>query len=119
MTASSSTSDGRALPASLRLPALLHRTAQRAAAPGRAAGLGTLALSLALLLAAGDGPLGGLRLIGFDLVQRVWPRVPDGPVAVIVAIDDESLRRFGQWPWPRDLFAVVVVSLHSPTPLQT
>lgn len=37
----------------------------------------------------------------FDAYQRAAPRVPgDAPVQV-VAIDEESIRRVGQWPWPR------------------
>ena len=27
---------------------------------------------------------------------------------VVVDIDDESLRRYGQWPWPRNLVAELV-----------
>lgn len=54
-------------------------------------------------------PVAALRLQGFDLFQRLAPRVydPDVPVRV-VAIDDESLRRLGQWPWPRDRLAQLV-----------
>ncbi|MFT4026698.1 MAG: adenylate/guanylate cyclase domain-containing protein [Novosphingobium sp.] len=37
----------------------------------------------------------------FDSYQRAAPRAPlDAPVQV-VAIDEESIRRIGQWPWPR------------------
>jgi len=57
--------------------AILRLIVQRAIPPGRAAGSARSLLSLALLLAAGDGPLAA-ALIGFDLVQRVWPRTPDG-----------------------------------------
>ncbi|MGK9234633.1 adenylate/guanylate cyclase domain-containing protein [Inquilinus limosus] len=54
-------------------------------------------------------PVEALRLQGFDLFQRLAPRAydPDVPVRVI-AIDDESLRRLGQWPWPRDRLARLV-----------
>ena len=47
-----------------------------------------------------------VRLIGFDLYQRVAPRSydPDLPVR-IVDIDDSSLARIGQWPWPRTVMA--------------
>ena len=43
-----------------------------------------------------------LRDLEFDAFQRWSPRVydPESPVR-IVAIDDELLRRLGQWPWPR------------------
>ncbi len=45
----------------------------------------------------------------FDSYQRLQPRVwqADAPVRVI-DIDDESLRRIGQWPWPRSVLADLV-----------
>jgi serine phosphatase RsbU (regulator of sigma subunit) len=49
-----------------------------------------------------------MRERGFDLEQTLWPR-PAGSVLVpVVAIDEESLRRYGQWPWPRALVADLV-----------
>jgi len=109
MTDSSSTSE----PARR---SLLARVAVRAAAPGRAAGLATLALAVVLLLAAGDGALGDLRQFGFDLIQRVLPRAPQGTPAPIVAIDDASLQRYGQWPWPRHLIAELVARIQADHP---
>lgn len=42
-----------------------------------------------------------LGLLLFDSYQRAAPRAyVDAPVRV-VDIDDESIRRLGQWPWPR------------------
>jgi adenylate cyclase len=61
-------------------------------------------------LGVGDSvPMQTLRNLVFDTYQRQWPRVyrPELPVR-IVDVDDESLRRFGQWPWPRTLFARLV-----------
>ena len=42
----------------------------------------------------------------FDAFQRQHPREynPDLPVRII-DIDDESIRRIGQWPWPRTVVA--------------
>jgi adenylate cyclase len=49
-----------------------------------------------------------LRNLVFDAFQRQAPR-PYQPLPVrIVDIDEESLRRIGQWPWPRDLVARLV-----------
>ncbi|MDP4594548.1 MAG: CHASE2 domain-containing protein, partial [Beijerinckiaceae bacterium] len=47
-----------------------------------------------------------LQNIVFDQYQRWSPRPwnPDGPVRVIL-IDDESIARHGQWPWPHETFA--------------
>ena len=42
-----------------------------------------------------------LRLAAFDAYQSLAPRVPRAAPVAIVAIDEESLRRYGQWPWPR------------------
>jgi len=35
---------------------------------------------------------------------------------VIVAIDDESISKLGQWPWPREIFAKALESLSSKPP---
>ncbi len=61
-------------------------------------------------LGVGDSPLLlELRNLVFDAYQRQLPRAYDEHAPVrIVDIDDESLRRLGQWPWPRTLFARLV-----------
>ena len=48
----------------------------------------------------------------FDQYQRWYPRPfnPDSPVRVI-AIDAESIKRLGQWPWPRSLWADIIQRL--------
>jgi adenylate cyclase len=50
----------------------------------------------------------------FDWYQRLDPRAwdPDAPVR-IVDIDDESLARLGQWPWPRSRIAEIVTRLRA------
>ena len=50
-----------------------------------------------------------LRLRSFDTFQQMYPRekMQDDPL-VLVDIDDESLSRYGQWPWPRNLVAELV-----------
>ena len=52
------------------------------------------------------------RWTTFDTYQRFKPRVyePELPVRII-DIDDESITRFGQWPWPRTLVAELVLRL--------
>jgi adenylate cyclase len=51
-------------------------------------------------LAAPDGfaQVGGLV---FDSYQRLSPRPYEDAGVRVVDIDDESVRRLGQWPWPR------------------
>ena len=64
------------------------------------AGIGLVAL-VALLHVLGLPTLDRLGLLLFDSYERAAPRVyEDAPVRVI-DIDDESIRRLGQWPWPR------------------
>lgn len=76
-------------------------------APGR--GLAFIVLVLAVGLHLADPPLlHELRAVGFDLEQRLSPRRPDRILVQVVAIDEESLKRFGQWPWPRSLDADLV-----------
>ena len=53
------------------------------------------------------------RETAFDLMQRLSPRIYlDAPVR-IVDIDEGSLERLGQWPWPRDMLAELVDRLHA------
>jgi adenylate cyclase len=49
-----------------------------------------------------------IRLRGFDLEQELAPRRYQPLPVRIVAVDDDSLTRYGQWPWPRTLVARLV-----------
>jgi len=51
-----------------------------------------------------------LELIAYDQLQGLFSRsVPvDGGPIVIVAIDDKSLEKLGQWPWPRSVSANLI-----------
>ena len=52
------------------------------------------------------------RLLVFDTYQQLSPRAFDPGLPVkIVDIDDESLSRLGQWPWPRTVLAKMVERL--------
>jgi adenylate cyclase len=50
------------------------------------------------------------------LQDRLQGDRPVDPSLVIVAIDDESLQKIGQWPWPRLEFAKVISSLNQVAP---
>ncbi len=52
--------------------------------------------------------LSQLRLHVFDEFLRLKPRTYESIPVRIVDIDDDSLERFGQWPWPRTLLAKLV-----------
>ena len=49
-----------------------------------------------------------LRLGAFDAYHALAPRVRTSAPAVVVEIDERSLARHGQWPWPRTLVARLV-----------
>jgi serine phosphatase RsbU (regulator of sigma subunit)/CHASE2 domain-containing sensor protein len=78
-------------------------------APGRVPALALIALATAVRI-WDPAPLQELRLRIFDLEQRLLPRSPlaeNSPIR-IVQIDDESVGKYGQWPWPRTLVAKLV-----------
>ncbi|MCH9054241.1 MAG: CHASE2 domain-containing protein, partial [Proteobacteria bacterium] len=45
------------------------------------------------------------RLKVFDLFQVLKPRLYEPTPVRLIDLDDESLARLGQWPWPRNLVA--------------
>lgn len=67
----------------------------------------------ALLLVAGGDWQAALRNALFDQYQRWHPR-PYAEVPVrVIDIDEESLARLGQWPWPRQRIAELVDRLQT------
>jgi adenylate cyclase len=76
---------------------------------------GAAGLPALIILALGfvDPPfLRDLANIVFDGYQRLAPRQWDAATPVrIVDVDDESLARLGQWPWPRSTIAALVARL--------
>ena len=59
-----------------------------------------------VLRVADPQPVSRLRLSAFDSYLRAAPRAVDPSFPVrVVAIDEASLARFGQWPWPRTTLA--------------
>ena len=49
-----------------------------------------------------------MRNLVFDQYQRLKPREYTPQPIKIIDIDEESLRRLGQWPWPRHVLARLV-----------
>jgi adenylate cyclase len=73
------------------------------------------ACALALLAGVVGAPTRAvMQDLVFDQYQRWKPRpyTFDQPVRII-AVDDESLKRLGQWPWPRERLAALVEALKS------
>lgn len=56
-------------------------------------------------------PVEALRLKVFDYYQQLSPRVETQFPVVIMAIDEASIGKFGQWPWSRALLAQLVDKL--------
>ena len=75
---------------------------------GRPLGAGVLGAMLAALLAPDVGVVTDIRMALFDTYQKLAPRNRISAPAVIVAIDEKSLRELGQWPWPRIVTADLV-----------
>jgi adenylate cyclase len=74
--------------------------------------LASLVLAVALTLRWYDPPvLADMRALVFDQYQRVQPREYQPAPVRIIDIDNESLTRVGQWPWPRSLIAQLVQKL--------
>jgi len=73
--------------------------------------LAVLAAATALRI-ADPGPLANLRRIVFDAYLVLSPREYDPTLPVrIIDIDEASLARVGQWPWPRTTVADLVERL--------
>ena len=59
-------------------------------------------------------PVAAMRSLVFDTYQQVRPRIYDPSLPVrIVDIDEDSLKKIGQWPWPRTVLAELVQKLSS------
>lgn len=84
-----------------------RRLALRHLAPALAAA--ALAGALAV---AHPGPLADLDLAAHDAFVRQTAPPPASPAIAIVAVDEASLEAHGQWPWPRDVIARLVTTLH-------
>lgn len=75
--------------------------------------ISALILGCAVALRVADpSPVARLRMSVFDSYLRAAPRVADPAFPVrVVAIDEASLARVGQWPWPRTKLAELVTRL--------
>jgi len=82
----------------------ISRTSWKSSAiPGAVVLLAVLAMQV-----VGFAPLTRVGQLVFDAYVRAEPRSYEMAPVRIVDIDEESLRRFGQWPWPRTEVAELV-----------
>ena len=70
-----------------------------------------LLVGLAGLRIADPAPIEELRVRTFDTFQLIEPRVKTAKPVVIVDIDEKSLAKLGQFPWPRTRIADLVTNL--------
>ncbi len=73
---------------------------------------GAVLLAAVVLRVADPEPIAKLRLSIFDSYQRALPHTShsDEPVRV-VDVDEASLQKIGQWPWPRTRLAEIIDNL--------
>jgi adenylate cyclase len=70
-----------------------------------------LLIGIAALRIADPPPIEELRVRTFDTFQLLEPRKKTARPVRIVDIDEKSLAKFGQWPWPRTRVADLVTRL--------
>lgn len=75
---------------------------------GRAIAVAVLAVLLVLQATETLPFQARLRAFLFDAYQVVAPRERGSAPVVVVDVDEPSIERFGQWPWPRSLVAQLV-----------
>src|ERR1700694_2504030 len=70
-----------------------------------------LLIGLAALRIADPAPIEELRVRTFDTFQLIDPRVKTAKPVTVVDIDEKSLSKLGQWPWPRTRIADLITNL--------
>lgn len=70
-----------------------------------------LLIGFAALRVADPAPVEEIRVRTFDAFQRIDPRKKTARPVTIVDIDDKSLEKLGQWPWPRTRLADLITEL--------
>src|SRR6195952_5393274 len=93
-----------------RLLRILRRWFKRRFGYARLLCVGLL-IGFAALRVADPAPIEEFRVRTFDTFQVLEPRVKTARPVGIVNIDEKSLAKFGQWPWPRTRVADLVANL--------
>ena len=68
-------------------------------------------IGFAALRVADPAPVEEIRVRTFDFFQRIDPRKKTARPVTIVDIDEKSMAKLGQWPWPRTRIADLVTEL--------
>jgi adenylate cyclase len=70
-----------------------------------------LLIGLAAMRILDPPPVEELRVRTFDTFQLIDPRVKTAKPVTIIDIDEKSLAKLGQWPWPRTRIADLIANL--------
>ena len=70
-----------------------------------------LLVGFAALRVLDPAPVEEIRIRTFDAFQRIDPRTKTERPVTIVDIDDKSMEKLGQWPWPRTRIADLITEL--------
>src|SRR3981081_2669550 len=89
---------------------ILRRWFKRRFGDARLVGLALL-IGVAPFRVVDPAPIEELRVRTFDTFQRIDPRVKTARPVTIIDIDEKSLAKLGQWPWPRTRIADLVPKL--------
>lgn len=84
---------------------------------GRPVAIALLALFLAVLQFPAHSPFRIAQQALFDRYQRVFPRAVESRPVIVVDVDEASLKRHGQWPWPRSTLAALIDAIAARQPL--
>jgi len=94
----------------MKRPRLLRRWFARRFGYARLVCLALL-IGLAASRIADPAAVEELRVRTFDTFQLIDPRVKTAKPVTIIDIDEKSLAKLGQWPWPRTRIADLVANL--------
>ncbi|WP_447969479.1 CHASE2 domain-containing protein [Nitrospira sp. M1] len=74
--------------------------------------MGLVILTILLIIRIWDPiPVKALRLQVFDYFQKIQPRLSTDDQVLIIDLDEKSLAKYGQWPWPRTMIAQLITNL--------
>src|SRR5262245_23030661 len=73
-------------------------------------------VAIAILLLSWTTYFAELNSTAYDFILRLAGPVPVKSPTLIVAIDEDSLRRKGRWPWSRDQIAQLIDRIESGKP---
>jgi len=71
---------------------------------------------LIALKTVNPGFVKAISFLSFDLYQKIFPLKKESSEVVIIDIDEKSLKKFGQFPWNRSVFARIIENVNTAEP---